>query len=191
MNARSLLTSGMILGMAMASAAPASIPLGTQLEINSLLEYIGTSGCEFYRNGTWYDSKRAQAHLRMKYQILLRRNLITSSEDFIALAASKSSITGQLYEIRCTDGSVEASGHWLSAELARLRARGAARLLRAAPHRSGRFNSGYQSSFLTTTVLVTEATPSVARAMARALFTAFWVLALPLSTTAPFLSVST
>ncbi len=133
MTPRSVLTSGMILGMALASAASAAIPSSTELEVNSLLEYVGASGCEFYRNGTWYDSKHAQAHLLMKYQILVRRNLITSSEDFIALAASKSSITGQLYGIRCNDGAVEASAHWLSAELARLRARGAARVLRAAP----------------------------------------------------------
>lgn len=133
MTPRSLLTAGFILGMAMARTAAAAVSSDTQLEVNSLLEYVGTSGCEFYRNGTWYDSQRAQAHLRMKYQILVRRNLITSSEDFIALAASKSSITGQLYEIRCHDGSVTASSRWLSDELARLRARGAARALRAAP----------------------------------------------------------
>ena len=45
------------------SAEPLNI---AQTEVNYLLGFIERSGCQFYRNGSWYDSKRAQEHLRTK-----------------------------------------------------------------------------------------------------------------------------
>ena len=53
------------------------------------------------------------------------------------------------------------------------------------------FEPGGQSSFLIVIVLVTDVTPSVARAIETALSASCWVLAFPLRTTAPFASVST
>ena len=63
-----------------------------------MLASIERSGCEFYRNGSWYNSKRAQAHLREKYNYLAGRNLINIAEDFIEKGATESSVTGTPYK---------------------------------------------------------------------------------------------
>jgi hypothetical protein len=33
-------------------------------EIAHLLDYVGQSGCQFNRNGSWHDSKAAREHLQ-------------------------------------------------------------------------------------------------------------------------------
>jgi hypothetical protein len=99
----------------LARAAPAS---DVQMEIRYLLQHVEESGCEFYRNGSWYEGKRARAHLRDKYDYLLARNQIDSAEDFIEKAATKSSLSGRPYEIRCKDGIVVPSNVWFGNVLA-------------------------------------------------------------------------
>ena len=96
------------LGSARAEAPPAA-----QVEIEYLLQYVGASGCEFYRNGSWYDAGRAEPHLRDKYKYLSERHQINSAEDFIDLAATKSSFSGLAYQIRCKGSMAVPSGRWL------------------------------------------------------------------------------
>ncbi len=103
------------------SAVAASSPV-TELEITFLLAYIGYSDCEFYRNGTWYQSKTAQAHVRGKYEYLARQDQINSAEDFIDKAASASSFTRRPYQVRCGGGQPVSSAQWLTEALARFRA---------------------------------------------------------------------
>ena len=69
-------------------------PPAARVEIEYLLQHVGTSGCEFYRNGSWYDAGRAESHLRDKYKYLDARHQINSTEDFIDRAATKSSLSG-------------------------------------------------------------------------------------------------
>jgi len=91
-------------------------------EINYLLDFVEISGCEFYRNGSWYDSVRAQVHLRNKYDHLSARDRIATAEDFIEKAASESSLSGIAYEIRCGGGCMTVTTReWLLAVLARYR----------------------------------------------------------------------
>jgi hypothetical protein len=92
-----------------------------QIEINYLLDYVEISGCEFYRNGNWYDSVAAQQHLRTKFEYFAARKDIETAEDFIDKAASKSSLSGHSYEVRCGDCTGIATSAWLSAVLARYR----------------------------------------------------------------------
>ena len=47
------------------SLAVASAPVENE-EIEYLLDQIGSSGCEFVRNGEVHDSESAAAHLAMK-----------------------------------------------------------------------------------------------------------------------------
>jgi hypothetical protein len=101
-----------------AQAEPSAV---TQQEVDALLASMERSGCEFYRNGSWYNSKRAQAHLRDKYQYLARRNLINMTEDFIEKAATESSVTGRLYQVRCSGREPMPSSQWLRDELVRYR----------------------------------------------------------------------
>ena len=93
-----------------------------QTEINYLLDFVEISGCEFYRNGSWYDSVQAQEHLRRKYDYLSARDRIVTAEDFIEKAASESSLSGIPYEIRCGSACTSiATSEWLLAVLARYR----------------------------------------------------------------------
>jgi hypothetical protein len=116
---------GLLLGFALLPATRAAPPAIAQTEINYLLGFIETSGCEFYRNGSWYDSKKAQAHLRYKYQILAASDAIRTAEDFIEKAATKSSVSGRPYQVRCSGSEAAPSNQWLRDVLARYRTRGA------------------------------------------------------------------
>lgn len=102
-------------------AARAAAPLVAEVEINHLLGLIEQSGCEFFRNGTWYDAPRAQAHLRAKYDALAANNQIKTAEDFIEKAASTSSISGRPYQIRCGGTAAVRTSQWFSAALAHYR----------------------------------------------------------------------
>jgi hypothetical protein len=110
--------------LALLPTARATPPVTAQTEITYLLVTVGGSGCEFYRNGSWYDSKRAQSHLQLKYDYLAARDLIRTAEDFIEKAATKSSLSGQPYAIRCTGTAAVQSDRWLRDLLARYRAIG-------------------------------------------------------------------
>jgi predicted methyltransferase len=98
-------------------AVRAAPPAIAQTEINYLLGFIARSDCAFYRNGSWYDSKKAQAHLRSKYDILALRNQIDTAEDFIEKAATKSSLSDQAYKVRCPGGVAVTTDHRLLDEL--------------------------------------------------------------------------
>lgn len=92
-------------------------------EITHLLEYLESSGCAFFRNGSWHDAREARAHLEKKNEYLSKRSLIGSTDDFIERAATGSSMSGEKYLVRCRDREAVASSVWLRSELARYRAR--------------------------------------------------------------------
>jgi hypothetical protein len=108
------------------SGALGAAPPAADAEIGYLLDYLGASGCEFYRNGTWYDALTAQAHLRGKYARLAAFARIGSAEDFIEQAATRSSLSGEAYAVRCGPTSPIGSNLWLREQLARYRKEGPA-----------------------------------------------------------------
>ncbi len=124
MNMRSTIGLALMLGLLLVPVARAEPPKSVQVEVNFLLGYIEGSGCDFYRNGTWHDSKAAQEHIRDKYKYLAARDQIGTTEDFIEKAATRSSFTGQAYEVRCNGGTSMPTNRWLREELARLRTLG-------------------------------------------------------------------
>ena len=121
MNIRLTMSSVLVLGLLSVPVARADPPTSVHIEVNFLLGYLEGSRCEFYRNGTWHDSKAAQAHLRDKYKYLVARNLVNTTEQFIERGATESSITGQPYQVRCNGGATVTSSQWLRDELARFR----------------------------------------------------------------------
>jgi hypothetical protein len=121
MNQRLVKASVLCLCFLAAPISRAEPSLNMQVEIGFLLGYIEGSGCQFYRNDSWYDSRAAQKHLREKYKYLMARNQITVTEDFIEKAASKSSLSGKPYAVKCSDGEALPSNQWLHDELVRLR----------------------------------------------------------------------
>jgi hypothetical protein len=120
----------LVLGLALAPVARAAPPAIAQTEISYLLGFIENSACEFFRNGSWYDGKKAAAHLRDKYEMLATGDGIQTAEDFIEQAATKSSLSGQPYEVRCSGDKAVTTNQWLRDILARYRA---PRLRRGAP----------------------------------------------------------
>ena len=90
-------------------------------EIDFLLSAIGSSECVFVRNGKRHEAKKAEEHLRMKYD--RGRRYATSTEAFIERLASKSSMTRKLYMIECPGAEPVPSGVWLMQRLEVLRNR--------------------------------------------------------------------
>jgi hypothetical protein len=103
-------------------AARAAPPPAVANEIDYLLKQVGSSACAFYRNGSWYDAAHAMAHLRVKFDYLVARNMIATAEDFIDKAASKSSLSGRPYKVKCAGGAEMESSQWLRGVLERYRA---------------------------------------------------------------------
>lgn len=89
-------------------------------EIQGLLDFVEHSECRFVRNGNEYPGAQARAHLGKKLNYLEGRNMVSSAEDFINLGATKSSVTGTAYEVRCPTG-VQPASTWLTTELKRQR----------------------------------------------------------------------
>jgi hypothetical protein len=112
---------GLVFALSGWPAADAAPPAIANTEISFLLGFVEQSGCQFYRNGSWYDSKKAEAHLRDKYEYLTAKGLINSAEEFIEQAATKSSLSGKAYEIKCGTDPVITTNQWLHEALARFR----------------------------------------------------------------------
>ena len=93
---------------------------GTSENIASLLLFVEQSECTFIRNGKHYDALEAKEHIEKKYTYFKDR--ITTAEDFILFAATKSAITGEPYRVIC-NGVNMATSDWLKEELAELRTR--------------------------------------------------------------------
>ena len=85
-----------------------------QEEVTHLLDYIAHSSCTFIRNDKVYDGAQARDHINRKYEHV--KNRISSAEQFITYAASKSSITGKLYRVTCGEATIPSSA-WLEEEL--------------------------------------------------------------------------
>lgn len=114
-----LIALALLLAPSLAAAAP---PPAVEREIEGLFAALERSGCRFSRNGTWYEAPRARDHLRRKYAYLRDRDAVRSAEQFIELAATKSSMTGRPYQVRCGAAAAQPSRVWFERELARLRA---------------------------------------------------------------------
>ena len=104
-----------------AAACAAPLPPAAKAEIDGLLSRLEASGCQFNRNGTWYPPAEARAHLSRKLKYLEDRGAVTSAEQFIELAGSGSSMTGQPYLVKCGNGAPVQSATWLLSELQRVR----------------------------------------------------------------------
>ncbi|HLZ99737.1 MAG TPA: DUF5329 domain-containing protein [Steroidobacteraceae bacterium] len=116
------------LGYGTAAAAPSV----AQVEIDYLLGFVEQSNCEFYRNGSSYDAAQAGSHLREKYAALAAAGRILTGDEFIDKVASRSSLSGRPYEVKCTGHARMSTAPWLREALMRFRTMGAPRELRDA-----------------------------------------------------------
>ena len=97
----------------------------TNREIDQLFAALQGSGCEFNRNGSWYDAQKATEHLHRKYDYLLSKGLVTTTESFIERAATGSSVSGKPYLVRCGGAQPVPSRSWFGDKLKDLRAHAA------------------------------------------------------------------
>ena len=114
----------LLLGLAMAWPAVAATPAVAVREVEALVAALGASGCDFQRNGRWYPAKKAEEQLRRKYDYLRERDKVATAEQFIALAGTRSSMSGRAYSVRCPGKPVVDSAAWLQGRLRALRATG-------------------------------------------------------------------
>ncbi|GJJ00995.1 hypothetical protein RugamoR64_15330 [Duganella rhizosphaerae] len=101
----------------------AELPAASRAEIDALLNRLGSSGCQFNRNGSWYSSSEAKAHLASKLDYLIDKKKVEGTEQFIALAASTSSMSGKDYLVKCGTTQAVPSSAWLKGELQTIRAK--------------------------------------------------------------------
>lgn len=86
-------------------------------KIQHLIEYIQSSNLTFVRNGEEHNGVQAAQHVAAKYTHF--RSDISTPEDFIERAASKSILSGQPYLVKLADGSSKPLADWLREELNR------------------------------------------------------------------------
>ena len=100
--------------------APQAEPAPNQVraEIDKLFQRLHASGCQFNRNGSWYNAAEAQKHLSRKLAYFEDKNMIKTTEDFITLAAANSSSSGKAYLVRCGEAQAVESKVWLQQQLA-------------------------------------------------------------------------
>ncbi|MFI5401692.1 MAG: DUF5329 family protein [Planctomycetota bacterium] len=83
--------------------------------IESLLKAIEESKLVFIRNGSEHDGPAAAAHLRRKLNAADDR--VHTVREFIDGIATKSSMSGEPYQVRLADGTVSDLAPWLEARL--------------------------------------------------------------------------
>ena len=110
-----------LLLLAAAPADAAELSSSAQTEIDALLDRLGASKCQFYRNGSWHSGVEARDHLQMKLEYLVEKGLVTDSEEFIAKAGTESSMSGRPYKVRCPNQEEQPSAVWLGSELRKIR----------------------------------------------------------------------
>ena len=109
-----MLASGLITGGVLAD---------TVQEIDHLLNFVGSSKCQFDRNGTIHTGTEARGHINRKYEYYKKR--VTSTEDFVRYSATSSKLSGRRYKVHCPGFAVMDTSDRLLVELARFRKDGA------------------------------------------------------------------
>ena len=90
-------------------------------ELTKILARLENSGCQFKRNQSWYTGVEAKSHLQRKFDYVENKTSAKTAEEFIDLAASKSSITGDPYQVKCAGQNSVPSSVWLLKQLDEIR----------------------------------------------------------------------
>ncbi|MCK6446460.1 MAG: DUF5329 family protein [Planctomycetes bacterium] len=86
-------------------------------KIEALLAAVAASNATFVRNGDDHTAEEAAEHLRRKWK---NDSAVKSARDFIERCATKSSLSGDPYEMQFPDGKRVTTTEWLGAKLASL-----------------------------------------------------------------------
>lgn len=86
-----------------------------KIEIEYLLNFIKNSPCKITRNGTTYEGVDAVSHIKRKYKYF--KEEINTTEQFILLSATKSTMSGKFYMVQCGETKPQKTKEWLLKEL--------------------------------------------------------------------------
>jgi hypothetical protein len=92
-------------------------PQAMHAEIGELFKRMQAAKCQFNRNSSWYSAAEAREHLTKKLVYFEDRGAIRSTEDFISVAATKTSLSGKQYLVQCTGMAPLESNLWLQEQL--------------------------------------------------------------------------
>jgi hypothetical protein len=108
-----------VISAATNTAAPAP---NEAAKIEKLIEAVTRiEGAKFVRNGSEHDASNAASHLRAKWQASDPERM--TAEQFITEIASKSSTSGEVYQIRFPDGHTVPAGEFLRERLVEMGSR--------------------------------------------------------------------
>jgi hypothetical protein len=86
-----------------------------QQEIDHLLQFVEHTECQYERNGQLHSGKEAAEHIKTKYNYF--KSDLDSTEKFVELSATKSTISGKYYFVHCPNRRKLKSQEWLLEEL--------------------------------------------------------------------------
>ena len=102
------------------SMANADVPPENRHEVEHLIEFVSNTPCQIERNWTNHTGPEAVAHIQQKYDYF--RDEIKTTEQFIEYSATKSTMTGRDYLVKCTGQVTVNTKDWLVQELHKYRA---------------------------------------------------------------------
>ena len=108
-----------ILLLSFASHSYADVPPKQQYEVQHLMNFVKNSACDIVRNGSAHNAADALEHIQKKYDYF--KDDISTSEEFIAYAATKSTMTGRYYLVECKGKEKLKTKDWLLQELQQYR----------------------------------------------------------------------
>jgi ATP-dependent DNA helicase Rep len=109
----------LVMALSFSATGDADVPATQVAEVEHLIAYLAGSDCRMVRNGKSFSGWDAAKHVQRKYDYF--RDDITSTEEFIALSASKSLRSGKPYKVKCPGQDPVPSAKWLRDELAAFR----------------------------------------------------------------------
>lgn len=110
-----------VLALSCCAAFAGPTAAAVRAEIHALLSKLEASGCRFNRNGSWFSGSEAKDHLLRKLEYVEGRGTVQSTEQFIELAASRSSSSGTPYQVKCGSEAPVESHQWLASQLVSIR----------------------------------------------------------------------
>jgi len=99
----------------------ADVPAEQVKEVNHLLGFVKNSGCVINRNGSDHPAEKGVDHIELKYDYF--RDDIHSTEAFIELSATKSTMSGDYYMVKCPGMETIKTQDWLLIELKKYRSK--------------------------------------------------------------------
>jgi len=105
----------MAVALTFSAGGDADVPAAQAAEVEHLIGYLAGTDCRMLRNGKVYSGWDSAKHVQRRYDHF--RDQIDSTEEFIALAATRSRRSGKPYKVKCPGQNPVPSAKWMLDEL--------------------------------------------------------------------------